>query len=68
MLEGRIESLKDEDERLKELFFRYRARNFPATLSEEARLAKARLSEEAVLLRRRGVLTRATAFVTALFR
>jgi hypothetical protein len=39
-----------------------------ATLSEEARLAKARLSEEAVLLRRRGMLNRGTAFVTALFR
>jgi hypothetical protein len=42
-----------------------------ASLSEEARLAKtrlakARLSEEAVL--RRGMLTRGTTFVTALFR
>ena len=37
-----------------------------ASLSEEARLAKARLSEETVL--RRGMLTRGTTFVTALFR
>lgn len=37
------------------------------SLSEQARLAKARLGEEAVLSRR-GVLNRGTAFVTALFR
>ena len=37
-----------------------------ASLSEEARLAKARLSEETVL--RRGMLTRGTTFVMALFR
>ena len=37
-----------------------------ASLSEEARLAKACLSEEAVL--RKGMLTRGTTFVTALFR
>ena len=43
------------------------ARSTKATsLSEEARLAKASLSEETVL--RRGMLTRGTTFVTALFR
>jgi hypothetical protein len=38
-----------------------------ASLSEQARLAKARLGEEATH-RRRGMLTRGTTFVTALFR
>ena len=37
-----------------------------ASLSEQARLAKARLDEEAVL--HRGMLTRGTTFVSALFR
>ncbi len=37
-----------------------------SSLSEEARLAKARLGREAVL--HRGMLTRGTAFVAALFR
>jgi hypothetical protein len=37
-----------------------------ASLSEQARLAKARLEEEAVL--HRGMLTRGTSFVTALLR
>jgi hypothetical protein len=37
-----------------------------ASLSEQARLAKARLDEEAVL--HRGMLTRGTSLVTALFR
>lgn len=37
-----------------------------ASLSEQARLAKACLSEEAVL--RRGMVARGTTFVTALFR
>jgi hypothetical protein len=39
-----------------------------ASLSEEARLAKARLGEVAVPLRRRGMLTRGTTFVAALLR
>lgn len=38
-----------------------------ASLSEQARLAKVRLGEEATH-RRRGMLTRGTTFVTALFR
>jgi hypothetical protein len=38
-----------------------------ASLSEEARLAKARLSEKADP-RRRGMVSRGTAFVTAMFR
>ena len=37
-----------------------------ASLSEEARLAKARLGEQTVL--HRGMLTRGTTFVSALFR
>ena len=37
-----------------------------ASLSEQARLAKARLEEEAVL--HKGMLTRGTSFVTALLR
>jgi hypothetical protein len=37
-----------------------------ASLSEEARLAKAHLREQATL--RRGILTRGTTFVAALFR
>jgi hypothetical protein len=40
-----------------------------ASLGEEARLAKARLAEEAVpLLRKRGMLTRGRTFAAALFR
>ncbi len=38
-----------------------------AALSEQARLAKARMGEEAVLLRE-GMLARGTTFVAALFR